>query len=85
MARFAGGLSNLNPKLSPFAAGEEDDGSLAARFAGWLTETYAARQSAAAEKCGVAPGEAWRAALAAADACGAAQVLHSTAHACQWP
>ncbi|KAK9837254.1 hypothetical protein WJX81_002082 [Elliptochloris bilobata] len=53
---------------------EDDDSSWAARFAGWLTETYAARQTAAAEKCGVAPGEAWRAALAAADACGAAQV-----------
>lgn len=61
-------------KLSTSAAGEDDDGSWAARFAGWLTETYAARQTAAADKCGVAPGEAWRAALAAADACGAAQV-----------
>lgn len=60
--------------MSTSAAGEDDDGSWAARFAGWLTETYAARQSAAADKCGVAPGEAWRAALAAADACGAAQV-----------
>lgn len=55
------------------AAGEDDDSGWAGRFAGWLTATYAARQSAAADKCGVAPGEAWRAALAAADACGAAQ------------
>ncbi len=54
-------------------AAEDDSGGFAARFGGWLTATYAARQSAAAAKCGVAPGEAWRAALAAADACGAAQ------------
>jgi pheromone shutdown protein TraB len=44
-------------------------------FAASLTGAYAKLQAAAGRAAGVAPGAAWRAALEAADAAGAAQVL----------
>lgn len=57
------------------ADGEEDDEeSWAARFAALVTGTYAQLQNRAADKCGVAPGEAWRTALEAAASAGVRQV-----------
>jgi hypothetical protein len=51
-----------------------DEEGWAARFAALVTGTYAQLQTRAAEKCGVAPGEAWRTALEAAAGAGVRQV-----------
>ena len=51
-----------------------DESGWAGRFGALVTGTYAQLQIKAAEKCGVAPGEAWRTALEAAAMAGARQV-----------
>ncbi len=54
---------------------EDEEGSWSEKFATALTTAYAAQQSAAAARCGVSPGEVWRAALEAASNVGTRQVL----------
>ncbi|CAL8464277.1 g3812 [Coccomyxa elongata] len=53
---------------------EDEEDSWSEKFAMALTTAYAAQQSAAAAKCGVSPGEVWRAALEAASNVGTRQV-----------
>ena len=67
--------------LMPFCGTDEEAGDeeerWADKFAAFVTSTYAGLQSRAAEKCGVLPGEAWRAAMEAAAMAGARQVRGS--------
>ena len=56
---------------------QDDEERWADKFASFVTSTYAELQGRAAEKCGVLPGEAWRAAMEAAALAGARQVCGS--------